>query len=289
MVEVKFSDIGALEHAKRTLHELISLPLEQPHWFHRGILSHATSGVLLFGPPGTGKTMLAKAVAAQSGACFLSVNSSSIYDMYVGEGEKNARALFSLARRLSPCVLFIDEVDGLLDSREHGVGRASRIEVMNELMSEWDGLLSAKQARVMVMAATNRPFALDDAVLRRLPRRVLIDLPDAAARAAILRLLLKEDQLSMQVDLNAFAAQLEWYSGSDLKNLCIAAAYRALREIKSDQLIIDLHHLEGAREDVPASLSDRMDTVQQLRRWDQIYGEGRRRRGEDLGAGTLGF
>lgn len=279
MVQTRFEDIGALDGVKRTLYELISLRLERPDYFTRGILRDSVSGILLFGPPGTGKTMLARAVAAQSGANFISVNSSSIFDMYVGEGEKNTKALFTLARKIAPCIIFVDEVDALLDSRSNSIGRASRVEIINEFMAEWDGLLSQNQG-ITVMAATNRPFALDDAVLRRLPRRILVDLPDAPAREQILQLLLRDDTLSATVSLSELAVRCEHYSGSDLKNMCMAAAMRALRRVRNDnndgcQMEITKEDLFEALGDVPSSISDRMSTLQELREWDRTFGEGR--------------
>lgn len=151
-------------------------------------------------------------------------------------------------------------------------------------MSEWDGVLSNNQG-VTIMAATNRPFALDDAVLRRLPRRVLVDLPDVSGRLSILRLLLKDDPLCGTVDLEHLARQTEFYSGSDLKNLCMAAAFRALRRVRhgappsaiDSQMVITKDDLISALSDVPASLSDKMNTLNDLREWDNMYGEGARK------------
>lgn len=289
-LRTSFDEIGALEGAKETLHELISLRFEEPEYFSKGILKDSVSGILLFGPPGTGKTLLSKAVAARSGANFIAVSSSTIFDKYVGEGEKNVRGLFSLARKLSPCVVFVDEVDALLDSRDNSFGRPSRLEIVNEFMSEWDGLLS-KNEGVTVLAATNRPYVLDDAVLRRLPRRILIDLPDAAARRRILEILLREERLAADLDLLKLGEQCESYSGSDLKNLCIAAAMRALRrhreqpeqpmEITGD----DFTHALG---DVPPSISEQMGTLHELRQWNRRFGAGEhaRRPSRD---GALGF
>lgn len=166
-----------------------------------------------------------------------------------------------------------------MDSRANSLGRASRVEVLNEFMSEWDGLLSQQNSGILVMAATNRPFALDDAVLRRLPRRILVDLPDPAGRTAILKLLLGQDSLGEDVSLERLGALTDSYSGSDLKNLCIAAGMAALRDMPpgQDRPIIRWGHLEGAMSDVPASISDRMETISELRRWDQQFGEGRKR------------
>lgn len=190
-----------------------------------------------------------------------------------------------MARKLSPCIIFIDEVDAILDARSNAVGKASRVEILNEFMAEWDGLLSsAASSRVMVMAATNRPFALDDAVLRRLPRRILVDLPAPEARLQILRILLKEDELDPALDLSLLAGpKTVNYSGSDLKNLCIAAAMGALRRgILTDptvsKTLISMSDFEAALNEVPASISDSMDTLVELRKWDQMFGEGKKQK-----------
>lgn len=189
--------------------------------------------------------------------------------------------MFKLARKLSPCIIFIDEVDAILDTRSNAIGKASRVEILNEFMAEWDGLLSqSSESRIMVMAATNRPFALDDAVLRRLPRRILVDLPDPSARLSILNLLLKSDALCPNLDLQVLAGEqmTRNYSGSDLKNLAIAAAMNSLRRSLDDQKDRQLTFadFEKALTEVPASISDSMETLVELRKWDQNFGEGKR-------------
>lgn len=149
-------------------------------------------------------------------------------------------------------------------------------------MAEWDGLLSASaDARVMVLAATNRPFALDDAVLRRLPRRILVDLPEQGARLQILRILLNADRLAPGLDLDIVAGPMtKNYSGSDLKNLCIAAAMASLRRsiaaADGTPPCMTLEDFQAAGQEVPASISDSMDTLLELRKWDQTFGEGRK-------------
>ncbi|MCO5577168.1 hypothetical protein L7F22_030992 [Adiantum nelumboides] len=229
-IGVTFEQIGALEEVKTTLKELIILPLKRPELFSKGNLRKPCKGVLLFGPPGTGKTLLAKAVATEAGANFMSVSASSLTCKYFGESEKLAKSLFSLARKLEPAIIFIDEVDGILrargDDHEHEASRRVR----NELMAAWDGLQSKDQERILVLATTNRPFDLDDAVIRRLPRRIFIDLPNAINREKILHKLLLEEDLSQDFDFGNLAAQTEGFSGSDLKNLCVAAAYRPIQE-----------------------------------------------------------
>ncbi|KAI9338711.1 P-loop containing nucleoside triphosphate hydrolase protein [Zopfochytrium polystomum] len=276
------------------LQTLVTLPLLQPQHFSTGILSrHSISGVLLFGPPGTGKTMLAKAVAKSSGARFMAVALSDVFDKYVGEGEKNTRAIFTLARKLAPCVVFLDEVDALFGARRGGDGmHSSKREIINEFMSEWDGLASANRG-VIVMGATNRPFDLDDAILRRMPRRVLVDLPDAAAREKILASHLRDEALAPDVSLQSLAERTVLYSGSDLKNVCISAALNSVKETVARELFEPKStatasapvtsfstetHFEGALKEVPPSLTEETQTLVELRKWDDLYGEGAAKR-----------
>eukprot|EP00842_Homolaphlyctis_polyrhiza_P004131 jgi/Hompol1/4719/HPOL_001814-RA len=230
-IKTGFSDLVLPAPTKLMLQTLVTLPMLRPEFFQKGILSRsAIHGVLLFGPPGTGKTMLAKAVAKSSGARFMNVALSDVFDKYVGEGEKNVRAIFTLARKISPCVIFLDEVDALFASRSSDGVNTSRREIMNEFMAEWDGLGSNNNG-VVVLGATNRPFDLDDAILRRMPRRVLIDLPEEDARASILRLLLREEELDSSVSIESLAKRTKLYSGSDLKNLCVSAALARVKEV----------------------------------------------------------
>ncbi|ORY25234.1 hypothetical protein BCR39DRAFT_544529 [Naematelia encephala] len=219
---------------------IISLPLLFPEAFRGGVLrDHSTSGALLFGPPGTGKTLLARAVANESGARMLAIQPSDVNDKYFGEGEKLVKAVFSLARRLSPCVVFLDEVDALFGARSArggSFGNKAHDQLLTEFMQEMDGLSSAganRDKRVVVIGATNRPFDLDDAVLRRLPRRLLVDLPGAEDRKAIMQILLREEHLAADVDLDKLAKGTDGFSGSDLKHLCVSAALAAVKDVVS--------------------------------------------------------
>ncbi|KAK6780777.1 hypothetical protein RDI58_022961 [Solanum bulbocastanum] len=230
-IGVTFNDIGALETVKDTLKELVMLPLQRPELFCKGQLTKPCKGILLFGPPGTGKTMLAKAVATEAGANFINISMSSITSKWFGEGEKYVKAVFTLASKIAPSVVFVDEVDSMLGRRENPGEHEAMRKMKNEFMVNWDGLRTKDKERVLVLAATNRPFDLDEAVIRRLPRRLMVNLPDASNREKILGVILAKEELAPNVDLEAIATMTDGYSGSDLKNLCVSAAHCPIREI----------------------------------------------------------
>ncbi|KAI5067328.1 hypothetical protein GOP47_0017856 [Adiantum capillus-veneris] len=230
-IGVSFKDIGALDDVKESLQELVMLPLRRPDLFNRGGLIKPCKGILLFGPPGTGKTMLAKAVATEAGASFINVSMSTITSKWFGEDEKNVRALFTLAAKVAPTIIFIDEVDSMLGQRSRTGEHEAMRKIKNEFMAHWDGLLSKAGERVLVLAATNRPFDLDDAIIRRFERRIMIGLPDKDNRERILRTILEKESIANDVDFSELANMTEGFSGSDLKNLCMVAAYRPIREL----------------------------------------------------------
>lgn len=229
-----FSQVHLPEHTVDAVRTIVSLPLLNPAAFQQGILKeHGMTGCLLFGPPGTGKTLVVRALAKEAGCRMLIISPSDVMDMYVGEGEKLVKAVFSLARRLSPCVVFLDEMDALFGARVSGResgGAFAHRGVITEFMQEMDGLKSSKEDRVIVIGATNRPFDLDDAVLRRVPRRLLVDLPGEKEREEILKILLRDETLAPEIDLRALAMKTESFSGSDLKHLCVSAALDAVKE-----------------------------------------------------------
>ncbi|KAL5561481.1 hypothetical protein UlMin_031228 [Ulmus minor] len=296
-IGVTFDDIGALENVKDTLKELVMLPLLRPELFSKGQLTKPCKGILLFGPPGTGKTMLAKAVATEAGANFINISMSSITSKWFGEGEKYVKAVFSLASKISPSVIFVDEVDSMLGRRENPGEHEAMRKMKNEFMVNWDGLRTKDKERVLVLAATNRPFDLDEAVIRRLPRRLMVNLPDAPNRAKILKVVLAKEELEPGVDLDAVANMTDGYSGSDLKNLCVTAAHRPIREIlekekkersraeaenkplpalysSADIRSLKMDDLKCAHEQVCASVSSESRNMNELLQWNDLYGEG---------------
>ncbi|KAF3915015.1 Spastin [Arthrobotrys entomopaga] len=294
-ISTGFGQVRVAEETVDALKTLTSLSLRRPEAFSYGVLAQdKIPGVLLYGPPGTGKTLLAKAVAKESGATVLEVSGSEVYDMYVGEGEKNVKAIFSLAKKLSPCVVFIDEADAIFGARTAHHQRTSHRELINQFLKEWDGM--AKMS-AFIMVATNRPFDLDDAVLRRLPRRILVDLPTAADRLAIMQIHLTGEDLDHDVDLTAISSdeRTNLYSGSDLKNVAVAAALAAVKEEDREfkdfgayptKRVLRAKHFEQALGEITASISDDMGSLGLIRKFDEKYGD---RRGRKKKSARWGF
>ncbi|WOL00515.1 hypothetical protein Cni_G09228 [Canna indica] len=297
-IGVKFDDIGALEDVKKTLNELVSLPMRRPELFSRGNLLRPCKGVLLFGPPGTGKTLLAKALATEAGANFINITSSSLTSKWFGDAEKLTKALFSFASRLAPVIIFIDEVDSLLGARGGAFEHEATRRIRNEFMAAWDGLKTKDSQRILVLAATNRPFDLDDAVIRRLPRRIYVGLPDVENRTKILRVLLSQENLEPDFNFDQLANATDGYSGSDLKNLCIAAAYRPVEELleeerkrgRSDTTSslrpLKMDDFIEAKSKVSASVAYDATSMNDLRQWNDQYGEGGSRTRSPFGFGS---
>ena len=303
-IHTTFSDIQAPTDTIEALKTLTMLSLLRPDAFTYGVLaSDSIPGLLLYGPPGTGKTLLAKAVAKESGATVLEVSGADILSMYVGESEKHVKAIFSLAKKLASyggCVIFIDEADALFGSRSSSSNRTSHREIINQFLREWDGM---NNLSAFVMVATNRPFDLDDAVLRRLPRRLLVDLPTERDREAILRIHLKNEVLDPSVSLSHLASRTPFYSGSDLKNLSVAAALACVREENDSaaghtrsepceypkQRTLSKRHFDKAMEEISASISEDMSSLSAIRKFDEKYGDrrGRRKKSSGYGFGTL--
>ncbi|XP_006282408.2 putative cell division cycle ATPase [Capsella rubella] len=321
-IGVTFADIGSLDETKDSLQELVMLPLRRPDLFQGGLLKPCR-GILLFGPPGTGKTMLAKAIANEAGASFINVSMSTITSKWFGEDEKNVRALFTLAAKVSPTIIFVDEVDSMLGQRTRVGEHEAMRKIKNEFMTHWDGLMTKPGERILVLAATNRPFDLDEAIIRRFERRIMVGLPSIESREKILRTLLSKEKTE-NLDFHELGQMTEGYSGSDLKNLCITAAYRPVRELiqqerlkdqerkkkeeagksteepkekeeedaeaeaeASEERVITLRPLNmedmrKAKNQVAASFSSEGAGMNELKQWNDLYGEGGSRKKEQL-------
>lgn len=234
---VQFDDIADLLETKKLLQEAVLLPLLMPEYF-KGI-RRPWKGICMFGPPGTGKTMLAKAVATQGKTKFFNVSASSLASKWKGDSEKLVRILFEMARFYAPSTIFFDEIDALASQRGgSGEHEASR-RVKAELLIQMDGVNSTssaganeqeeEQKNVIVLAATNRPWDLDEAIRRRLEKRVYIPLPSAAGRQQLFEINLKEVELSDDIDWEQLVKITDGYSGADVANVCRDAAMMPLR------------------------------------------------------------
>ncbi|WZY85799.1 hypothetical protein YC2023_032183 [Brassica napus] len=235
-IDVEFGSIGGLETIKQSLYELVILPLKRPELFAYGKLLGPQKGVLLYGPPGTGKTMLAKAIAKESGAVFINVRVSNLMSKWFGDAQKLGKtkalffgsvvaAVFSLAYKLQPAIIFIDEVDSFLGQRR-STDHEAMANMKTEFMALWDGFSTDP---------TNRPSELDEAILRRLPQAFEIGMPDRKERAEILKVTLKGERVEPDIDFDHVARLCEGYTGSDIFELCKKAAYFPIREILEEE------------------------------------------------------
>ncbi|KAI9596187.1 AAA-domain-containing protein [Syncephalis fuscata] len=249
-INIHFKDIGGLDPIIQELNESVIYPLAYPQLFTSasGLLG-APKGVLLYGEPGCGKTMIAKALAKESGATFINMHISTLTDKWFGESNKLVSALFSLARKLEPSIIFIDEIDSFLRSRR-STDHETTATMKAEFMSLWDGLVSSEGSRILVLGATNRPDDIDTAILRRMPKRFSISPPDESQRTSILNIMLKDIKLSSPEMVSLLAKATEGFTGSDLKELCRNAAMIPVRERvrteagKLDHGLADLQHMK---------------------------------------------
>lgn len=238
--EVHWSDIAGLESAKQALMETVVWPLLRPDLFTG--LRQPPNGMLLFGPPGTGKTMLARAAATESGSNFFSIQASSITSKFLGESEKLVKSLFLLAKAKAPSIIFVDEIDSIMGQRSESGENDSMRRVKNEFLVQWSGLTKSagrgESSRVLVLAATNLPWQIDDAARRRFVKRQYIPLPEYETRMAQFTRLLSnaENDLSKE-DLETLVEITEGYSGSDIDSLTKDAAMSTTRGLTWEQMM----------------------------------------------------
>lgn len=244
---VKWGDIGGLENVKGALREIIEWPLKHPDSFKRlGI--RPSTGVLLYGPPGCGKTMIAKAVANESGANFISVKGPELLSMYVGESEKHVRDVFRRAKQVAPAVIFFDEVDALVPRRGYSADSHVSERVVSQLLAEISGIEDMNG--IVVIAATNRPDIVDPALLRpgRFDRQILVLTPDEKSRLEILNIHTRNMPLTKDVDIKKLSKETEGFSGADIEALCREAALNAMRK--------DINSAEVTRKDFDHALKE---------------------------------
>ncbi|NPU90634.1 MAG: AAA family ATPase [Gammaproteobacteria bacterium] len=253
---IRFADVGGLEDVKKQIHKRIILPFQKPSLFQR-FRKRVGGGILLYGPPGCGKTLLARATAGECNARFLNVELSDILDMYIGESEKKLHAIFELARQQAPAVIFFDEVEALGGKRQYSRESTSS-KLVSQFLSELDGF-SRNNEGVLILASTNVPWALDSAFLRpgRFDRLVFIPPPDLPARRSILHLLLQGRPVEDRIDLDFLARNSGGFSGADLKNLVETAidfAIEATMQEGNEVPVSDAHLKEALREVRPTTL-----------------------------------
>ncbi|GLH13257.1 Spastin [Gryllus bimaculatus] len=282
-LKVRWDEIAGLQNAKTILQEAMVLPVLMPEFF-KGI-RRPWKGILMVGPPGTGKTMLAKAVATECGSTFFNVSSSVLTSKYRGDSEKIVRLLFDMAKFYAPSTIFIDEVDSLCSVRgadsEHEASRRFK----SELLIHMDGLDAEQHEEgkyVMVLAATNHPWDIDEAFRRRFEKRIYIQLPDETTRRALLELCLKTLAVENDIDVSNLAQRLDGYSGADITNVCRNAAMMSVRREIAGRTTEEIKNIKKEDIDLPVTAQDFEDALarckasvskKDVERYEQWMGE----------------
>ncbi|KZF21873.1 AAA-domain-containing protein [Xylona heveae TC161] len=290
--EVHWDDVAGLDVAKSALKEAVVYPFLRPDLFMG--LREPARGMLLFGPPGTGKTMLARAVATESKSTFFSISASSLTSKYLGESEKLVRALFALAKALAPSIIFVDEIDSLLSSRSGSGEHEATQRIKTEFLIQWSDLaraaagreqsdkekLKGDASRVLVLAATNLPWAIDEAARRRFVRRQYIPLPEGHVRALQLKTLLSHQKHSLSdTDIDCLVERTEGFSGSDITALAKDAAMGPLRALGEALLHMSMDQIRPIElRDFDASLTNIRPSVskaglKKFEEWAREFGE----------------
>lgn len=306
-IGVSWNDVGGMEQLKEQIYETLVLPLQNPGLFKANrkdpsqtSLAVVPKGVLFYGPPGTGKTMLAKVIAKECEATFINVSHSTLENKWYGETQKLVRALFTLAQKCAPTIIFIDEIDMFFRERQSNDHEATA-SMRSEFMSLWDGMTTSEDCNVTILAATNHPADIDVAILRRLPRTFSFDLPTASERKLIIEVQLRNQRTEQDFDIGRVAAHTEGYSGSDLKEVCKFACMLPINRVIHESRTKDVRKGEMAAKTViapgvtplPLSNQDMDIAVKHVRKTGETSFEYKkrsrmedsRRRGEDTQPG----
>ena len=282
---VVWEDVGGLNDLKQSLKEAVEWPLKYNDSFKRmGI--RPPRGILIYGPPGAGKTLLAKAVAKESEANFIQVKGPSLLSMWVGESEKGIRKIFERARQVAPCIVFFDELDALAGRRGMDAGTKVTERVLNQLLAEMDGI--EETSDIVVIGATNRPDMLDTAILRpgRFDRILLASPPDRKGREQVLKIHTKNMPLAKNVDLKELAERTEGYAGADIENLCREAAMNALRKDLEVKEVTKFHFEEAILKVRPSVSKTDVDKYKKIE--EQYLKNAKSALAQPIAAGYLG-
>ena len=271
---VTFADVGGLTEIKEQIEKRIILPFQKPSLFAK-FKKKAGGGILLYGPPGCGKTLLARATAGQCKATFLNVAIDDVLDMYIGESERKLHALFEKARATTPAVMFFDELEALAGKRQH-TREATSSKLVSQFLSEMDGFVK-NNAGVLILAATNVPWAIDPAFRRpgRFDRVLFVPPPDRPARASILQILLAGRPAAGGIDVDALAARTSQFSGADLENLVDTAADRAIAASleQNAEVPIDQGHMLAALAEIKPTTVEWLTTARNYARYANEGGQ----------------
>jgi SpoVK/Ycf46/Vps4 family AAA+-type ATPase len=234
---VKWEDVADLKDAKQALREAVIIPTLRPDLF-QSKTRRAWRGILLFGPPGCGKTMIAKAVATECNATFLSIDAASIMSKWLGESERLVKELFSVARDNQPAIIFIDEVDSIASVRTgEEIGGERRVKT--QFLKEMDGVSTKVDERVLALGATNRPWDIDEAFRRRFEKRIYLPMPDVDARKELFRIYVKEIEVEQDYAVDKLVETTDGYTGSDIAMICREASMQPIRDLDSSGKITD--------------------------------------------------
>ncbi|EEB17550.1 conserved hypothetical protein [Pediculus humanus corporis] len=260
-IDVSWKDVGGLENVLDDIVETVIFPITKSKLLGNSKLTRPPKGVLLHGPPGCGKTLIAKATAKEAKTSFINLDISILTDKWYGESQKLVSALFSLASKLQPCIIFIDEIDSLLRSRTSRDHEATAM-MKAQFMFLWDGLMTDPDKIVIIMGATNRPQDIDSAILRRMPATFMIPMPNKVQRTAILKLILEKENTE-KIEYNELGNKTNGFSGSDLHELCRVASLCRIREFAKK------FHSSGSEENEteelrPMNMKDLEDAIESI-------------------------